>query len=185
MTDSPWTFGGSDGQLTVKTHVTGRASRLGHRLTIAMTSWTATVTWAADEPATVDLSVDVDSLEVVRGEGGVTPLSGAEKALARSNALKTLGAERFPTIRFRADEVVAADGGYRLSGTLEIRGKDRPQTVELRVEDLGDEWRLSCDVQVRQSEFGIKPYSMFIGAMKVADEVTVSFTGCRAKNRSA
>jgi len=183
VTDSPWTFSGSDGRLTVKTDVTGRASRLGHRLTIAMNAWNATVTWTADEPATVDLNVDVDSLEVVRGEGGVTPLSGAEKALARSNALKALGAERFPAIRFRADEVVTAGGGYRLSGTLDIRGNTRPKSVDLGVEDLGDEWRLSCDVQVRQSEFGVKPYSMFVGAMKVADEVTVSFTGRRAKDR--
>ena len=143
MIDSPWTFCGSDGQLTVKTDVAGRASRLGHRLTIAMTSWNATVTRAADEPATVDLIVDVDSLEVVRGEGGVTPLSGAEKALARSNALTALGAERFPTIHFRSDDIVRTSDGYPApAGPWTFTGKARPQTVELRVDDLGDEWRL-------------------------------------------
>ena len=70
--------------------------------------------------------------------------------------------------------------GYRLTGTLEIHGKSRPQ-IDLRVEDLGDAWRMSCDAQVRQSEFGVKPYSMFLGSMKVADDATVSFTGSRAK----
>jgi polyisoprenoid-binding protein YceI len=115
----------------------------------------------------------------------VTPLSGPEKAIARSNALKTLGAERFPTIRFRADEIVQAAGRYRLTGDLEIRGKARPRAVDVEVEEFDDRWRLSCETPVRQSEFGIKPYSMFMGSMKVADEVTVAFTAWHPKNRDA
>jgi hypothetical protein len=50
------------------------------------------------------------------------------------------------------------------------------------VEDLDDVWRMSCDSRVLQSEFGVKPFSMFIGSMKVADDVAVSFTGSRAKH---
>ena len=49
------------------------------------------------------------------------------------------------------------------------------------MEDLGDSWRMSTDAQVRQSEFGVKPYSLFMGSMKVADEVTVAFTATRSK----
>jgi hypothetical protein len=30
---------------------------------------------------------------------------------------------------------------------------------------------------VRHSDFGVRRYSMLMGAMQVADEVTVSFTG--------
>jgi hypothetical protein len=50
------------------------------------------------------------------------------------------------------------------------------------VADLGDVWRMSCDVRVRQSEFGVTPFSMFLGSMKVADDVAVSFSGSRAKD---
>ena len=42
---------------------------------------------------------------------------------------------------------------------------------------------MSCRADVRQSEFGIKPYSMLMGSMKVVDTVTVSFGGERAKDR--
>jgi polyisoprenoid-binding protein YceI len=182
VTDRAWKFDASDGALIVRTGVTGRASRMGHRLTIALNSWRATVSWTGGQPCAVDLNVDVESLEVLRGEGGVTALSGPEKALVRSNALKSLGANRFRTIGFRADEVVKTAEGYRLRGTLEIHGTTRAQTIDLRVEDLDDVWRMSCDVQVRQSEFGVKPFSMFIGSMKVADDVAVSFTGSRAKD---
>jgi polyisoprenoid-binding protein YceI len=33
-----------------------------------------------------------------------------------------------------------------------------------------------CEAAVRQSDFGIKPYSMLMGSMKVVDTVTVSFS---------
>ena len=171
-----WKLGSSDGQLLVTTGVTGPAAKMGHRLTIAMTSWSVTVRWDGDEPVSADLTVDVDSLEVLGGEGGVKGLSGPEKTLAQSNALMSLDAKRFPHIRFQTEDMGKVDGGYRLTGALEIHGTTRERVVDLRVEDLGDTWRMSCDAEVRQSEFGVKPYSMMMGAMKVADAVTVSFT---------
>jgi polyisoprenoid-binding protein YceI len=177
-----WTFDRSDGQLLVQTGVTGRAAKIGHRLTIAMTRWEATVGWTDGEPADLELTVDVGSLEVVRGEGGLTPLTGPEKAVARSHALKVLDAKRFPQIRFQAIDIDKNGHGYRLSGTLEIHGKSRDCVIDLGVEDLGDAWRLSCEVDIRQTDFGIKPYSMLMGSMKVVDAVTVSFTAKRAKD---
>lgn len=155
---------------------------MGHRLTIAMRRWQATVTWADGEPAAAHLTVDVDSLEVLRGEGGVTPLSGPEKILVRSNALRQLDAGRFPQIRFDADTIEQSQDGYSLAGRLQIRGKTRAQVIALRTDDLGDAWRLSNQTVVRQSDFGVKPYSLLMGSLKVADDVTVSFTAQRAKD---
>jgi polyisoprenoid-binding protein YceI len=172
----------SDGQLLVHTGVTGRAARMGHRLTIAMNSWRATVRWADDdEPAAVELTVQVNSLEVLRGEGGITPLSGPEKVVARSNALKSLGASRFPEIRFQADKIGKTADGYRLTGTLEIHGKTHPRVIDVRVEDHDDSWGIAGEAEVHQSEFGVKRYSLLMGSVKVADAVTVSLSADLAK----
>jgi len=176
-----WTIDASDGELVVHTGVAGRAAKMGHRLTIAMKRWQATVTWSDGEPVAAQLTVEVDSLEVLQGEGGLTPLSGPEKILVRSNALRQLGAGRFPRICFDAGTIGQSRDGYRLTGTLQIRGKSRSQVIALRVDDLGDLWRLSSQAVVRQSEFGVKPYSLLMGSLKVADDVTVSFTAQRAK----
>ncbi len=170
-----WTLDPSHGELLLTTGVTGPASAMGHRLTIVMTVWHATVIWSGGEPSAVELTVDVDSLEVLRGDGGVKGLTGVEKALARSNALKSLDAKRYPHIGFTTDEVIAVDGGYRLTGTLEIHGRSRPRSVDLSVDDLGQTWGMTCDATVSQADFGVKPYSLMMGAMKVADEVAVSF----------
>src|SRR5688572_14370719 len=100
VTGTNWSLSASDGELIVRTGITGRAAKMGHRLTIAMTSWQATVQWADAQPVSADLIVDVDSLQVSHGEGGLMALSGPEKTLARSHALKALDAGRFPRIRY-------------------------------------------------------------------------------------
>jgi polyisoprenoid-binding protein YceI len=171
-----WSIKGSDGELLIRTGVTGPAAAVGHRLTIAMRRWQATTRWDSDEPVAADVTVEVDSLQVVRGEGGVTPLSGPEKVLVRRNALGSLDARKFPRIEYSINAIEKIQDGYRLSGDLTIHGKSRPQIVDVRTDDEGDNWRLSSETVITQSDFGVKPYSQLLGALKVADDVTVAFT---------
>lgn len=181
MTEN-WTLDASDGELLLRTGVQGRAARMGHRLTIAMTRWQATVTWAGSEPASAELVVETDSFEVLRGEGGVKALSGPEKAMVKSNAMKSLDAGRYPEIRFTADAIDKTNDGYRLTGKLQIRGKSRNHVIDLRTQDRGDSWRMSVESTVRQSDYGIKPYSLLMGSMQVGDDVSVSFAAGHAKD---
>ncbi|MET4050269.1 S-adenosyl-L-methionine-dependent methyltransferase [Rhodococcus sp. 1163] len=182
MTPVSWTLDASGGgHLTIKTDVTGKASKLGHRLTIAMKSWTAAIDWSGHTPTSVTFTAEVDSLDVVGGEGGVTPLIGPEKMLAKSNALKTFDAKRYPQIRFRSDDIAAKENGFALRGTMEIHGVTREMTVIVIVADDGTKWHCASESTVRQSDYGIKPYSQMLGAMKVVDEVTVSFEAERTK----
>ena len=64
-----------------------------------------------------------------------------------------------------------AAGGSRLSvrGELTLFGETRPIAFDLLVGD----GTLSSSVVVKQSEWGITPYSALFGALKVADEVEV------------
>ena len=59
----------------------------------------------------------------------------------------------------------------------------RDRAIDLDVQDLRDAWRMSCRTDARQSEFGIKPYSMLMGSMKVVDTMAVSFSADRPKDR--
>jgi polyisoprenoid-binding protein YceI len=166
----------SDGELLIRTGVAGPAAAVGHRLTIAIRVWRVTTHWKSDQPVCAELSVDVGSLAVLRGEGGVTPLSGPEKIVVRRNALSSLDAKKHPRIMFSANTIEKTGGGYRLSGELTISGTTRPQVVEVYTDDQGDHWRLSSESVITQSDFGVKPYSQLLGAVKVTDDVTVSFT---------
>lgn len=181
MTDL-WTLDAADGELRLRTGVKGRAARMGHRLTIAMTRWQAMVRWAGADPVAAELAVEAHSFQVVSSQGGVKGLSGPEKALVRSNALSSLDAGRSPEIRFTADVIEQTEKGYRLTGTLQIRGKQKQHVIDLHTEDLGDSWRMSAESTIRQSDYGIKPYSLLMGSVQVADDVTLSFTAVHAKD---
>jgi polyisoprenoid-binding protein YceI len=41
---------------------------------------------------------------------------------------------------------------------------------------------MSAESTVRQSDYGIKPYSLLMGSVQVVDDVTVSFTAVHGKN---
>lgn len=149
---------------------------MGHRLTIVMRSWRATVDLDGDEPIAVEVTVDLDSLDVLAGEGGMTPLSGAEKTLVRNNALKSLQAKRFPQAIFRSSSIERGEDSWRLAGTLDLSGQSREQTVVVHVVGDDADLRITGEALVRHSDHRIKQFSMLMGAMKVADEVRVTLT---------
>lgn len=176
-----WTLNPADGELQILTGVAGPGAKMGHRLTIQMDAWQATVNWRNDEPVSAELAVEVGSLRVLEGNGGVTPLSGPEKLVVRSNALRSLDAKKYPDIRFTSSAITKTDNGYQLDGTLEIHGKSKPHTLDLTVADKGDMWALTVQSPVTQSVFGIKPFSLLMGSLKVADEVTIAFAATHLK----
>ena len=174
MSDT-WSLDQSDGELLVLTDREGRAASLGHRLTIELTQWRAEVVQEDGVPVSASLVVDVSSLQVRSGEGGVKSLSAAERAVARRQALRTLQAKSHPRIEFRATDVRRLDEGYELDGRLVIRGVTRPCRVVVHDRD----GRLTSESAVRQSDHGVKPVSFMLGALKVTDEVTVRWTARR------
>lgn len=182
MSSETWNLGPAEGELTVRTGVAGRASKMGHRLTIDFTEWSLEIDWVDDSPTGVTLTVDLPSLQVRKGEGGLTPLSGPEKSVVRSNALKVFDAKKYPQARFRSTDITATDTGYQLAGTLELHGTDGPVTVEVAAERHDERWQLSGSVEIRHSDFGLKPFSMAMGTLKVADPVTVECVVTRADN---
>lgn len=161
------------GTLTLHTGVEGRAAKMGHRLTIALRRWEASADFDGDEPSSVRLHADLDSFEVVSGDGGVKPLSDKDRASIRDNALETMKAAQHPHVTFESQRIERTADGYALSGDLSIAGVARPQTVSVSVEDGDATWQVRAVAQVRQSDHGIKPYSAMMGGLKVSDQVEV------------
>ncbi|AFA76151.1 YceI domain-containing protein (plasmid) [Gordonia polyisoprenivorans VH2] len=174
MVSTTWELSAADGTVMVRTDVTGPAARTGHRLTIEMTEWSAQVRWAGSEPESLTARIVVDSLQVRSGEGGLTPMSGPERSVARSNALKSLKADKFREIEYESSSIIKSDNGYRVEGAVCILGRSRPHPLELTVTDASGRWHITTETPLVQTEFGIKPYALMMGALKVADEVTVT-----------
>jgi polyisoprenoid-binding protein YceI len=164
-------FGPDNATLTVRTRRTGAASKAGHDLLIEVTSWSATLE-IGDDPSdsAATLTADASSLRVLEGTGGMRALDAEDKA----GIAKTIDEEVLTgtAIEFRSSAVeLGADGSGRANGELELAGNRHPITVELRAAEDG---RLTGTATVRQSDWGMKPYSALFGTLKVADEVEVA-----------
>jgi polyisoprenoid-binding protein YceI len=145
------------------------AASAGHDLTIDVTHWSGELTVGADSvPTALEVRIDMTSLAVRSGTGGLKPLTDRDKREITSNARKVLGADRHPEATFSDAKFEPAGGGGVISGTLTLAGRSGP--VRLAVTAAGDD-RFRATGSVVQSAFGIKPYSGFFGALKVRDSV--------------
>ena len=165
------TFGPENATLTVRTKRLGAASKAGHDLLIEVTSWSATLEFGEDSAGTaVTLTADPSSLRVLEGTGGMMTLGDDDKA----GIAKTIDDEvlkRTP-IEFRSTAVELSPGGGSgsVTGELELAGRSRPIAFELTA---GEDGRISGTATLKQTDWGMKPYSALFGTLKVADEVEV------------
>jgi polyisoprenoid-binding protein YceI len=162
-------LGPDDGTLSVRTRRTGAAAKAGHDLLIHVTAWEATLEVADDAGTSMELSADAGSLRVREGTGGMQSLGDDDKA----NIEQTIGDEVLTgqAITFRSTEVTGADGKLSVEGELTLAGATHPLAFDLAV---GEDGRLSAVAVVKQTDWGMKPYSALFGALKVVDEVEVA-----------
>ncbi len=172
--DGSHRVGPQSGRLLVKTARTGLGAKAGHDLTIEVTRWRGNVIVHAANPASSSVTVeaDVDSLEVREGTGGVKPLSDADRAdIKETLRVKILNTARHPVITFVSSQVSGTAQSFRIDGDLTIVGVTRPVTVEGQLAA----GRAQGSAVITQSRWGIRPYSAFLGALKLRDEVEVQF----------
>jgi polyisoprenoid-binding protein YceI len=117
-------------------------------------------------------------LEVREGRGGLKPLTDADRADIR----QTLGdkallhTSQHPTITFRSTGITGTPQSFAVTGNLTIKGRTHPVTVRGK-ENGGTVLRGWATLT--QSLWGIKPYTAFMGALRLADEVRVEFEVAR------
>lgn len=185
MADISGTYelGPGDGRVLVKTGREGLAARAGHDLTIEVTRWSAKVTVPGAEvgglgAAALSADVDLDSLAVREGSGGAKPLTDRDRRDIQAQARKILGDQAkatFASARFIPATGPSASGSRpsgAIEGTLNLNGRSQP--VRLQVTSPAD-GRFRGSATVRQTDFGITPYSGFFGALKLKDEVALEF----------
>jgi polyisoprenoid-binding protein YceI len=166
-------FGSDNSTLAVRTYREGAAAKLGHDLVLEVTSWQGVLETADDGSTTsAEVTADPNSLEVREGTGGAKSLSDKDKADIKSSIEKKVLQGR--PISFRSTDVKSAsEGTYSIRGDLELNGNTKPVTFLLEVAD----GRPSAKAQITQSDWGIKPYSAMMGALKVRDSVDVELSG--------
>jgi len=159
-----YTLGPEDGILSVRTSRTGAVAKAGHDLLIHVTEWSATLD---TDGASLTLDADATSLRVREGSGGIKPLDEDDL----TNIEMTIDDEVLlrRAIRFRSISVEVEGDELAVTGDLTLVGTTRPISFRLTLAD----GRVKGAAVVKQTDWGMKPYTALFGALKVADEVRV------------
>lgn len=174
IADGTYRLGPESGQLLIKTSRTGLGARAGHDLTIEVTRWQADVTIDATDAARSSVTVEIDagSLQVREGSGGLKPLTDSDRAeIKKTIREKILHTGQHPAITFRSTRVEGTAESFSIDGDLTITGTTQPVAVRGRL--TAD--RVEGSAAIVQTRWGIRPYTAFLGALKLSDEVTVEF----------
>jgi hypothetical protein len=173
-------FGPGDGRVLVKTGREGLAARAGHDLTLEITRWSARLTVPDGEgggiaAATLAAELDLGSLAVRTGTGGAKPLTDRDRRDIQGQARKILGdpaTASLASVKVIPSSSAGSTANGAVEGTLTLRGTSRPVRLQV-ISPAPGQFRGTA--AIRQTDFGVTPYSGFFGTLKLKDEVTVEF----------
>jgi polyisoprenoid-binding protein YceI len=162
---------------SARAFATGLLAALGHNPTITIPEFEGTISLNPD-------AVEQSSLRIVLQSAAfavIDDINEADRAeVDRRMHAEVLESDSFPNIVYECSRLSASktgEGQYwvALNGDLTLHGVTRPQSVSARVWLNGDALRAAGDFSIRQSDYQLRPVSAIGGAVKLKDEIKLSF----------
>ena len=164
-------------RFTVQSFATGLFSSFGHNPTIGIRDFDGEIECEPDtfEKAAVRITVRTNAMEVLD-----EMKRDDRKKLEQEMYEKVLEVTRFPTAVFESKEITMQKLGNdlllaRVKGELSFHGTTQAHSFDARVASMGTMLRTSGEFPLRQSDYGIKPFSFAGGALRLKDELKFSF----------
>jgi polyisoprenoid-binding protein YceI len=163
-------FDATSAECLVFTYKQGLLSKIAHDLKLRVGDLQAD--W---NDGSLRVEIEPRSLAVVHamkdGEEHPSALSDKDKQkIADSIAKSVLHPDKHRAIVFESSSLeVQDDGGFAVTGTLELHGVKRPVQAVSKLQD----GRHVAEVKLHQPDFGITPFSAMMGTLKVQPDVLV------------
>jgi len=163
-------------ELSVFTFKEGLLSPVAHDLRLDVGRWSARVDKTGPGAVALTAAFDASSLTVagvMRDGRLVKDVLGPRDTdkIARNIREEVLSSTRHPSISWRGQGAIVA-GTPRVDGELTLVGKTKRLSARVRKEGVDPLWVI--ETTVHQPDFGIKPYSAMLGALKIKPDVVVS-----------
>jgi polyisoprenoid-binding protein YceI len=164
-------------RFTVRAFAAGPLSFFGHSPTFAVRDFSGVIGFEGEEVKgmTLEMTINADSLELQDrvGDADRREIEGR----MRREVLETAA---FPEITYRSVHVAeeaTSPGRYRLriDGRLSLHGVTRPHPVVAELLVFEDGLRLRGESALRMSDYRIRPVTALGGAIKLKDELSLSF----------
>ena len=150
-------------------------AKLAHDLILTASRWNGTMNVDADNPAasSASLTIDARSIEILEAVGGMKSLSDKDRRdIGKNIDDKVLETGRYPQLTFESTSVSGSAPNFNAAGNMTIKGTTRPVQVALNVNGT----QVQAKASISQKDFGIKPFSAMMGAIKLRDDVDFELT---------
>jgi len=155
--------------LTVKVWKTGLFSAFAHNHEISAPIASGTVN--DEDKASVKFVVNTRGMKVLDPEASASTRAEVEHNMLSEQVLDT---KQYPEIVFESTNVQpAGNDAYTVSGNLNLHGQAHP--VRVAVKRTGPN-KYQGSARLRQTTFDIQPITIGGGAVKVKDEIDITFT---------
>lgn len=171
-----------DSRILIYVYRGGVLARMGHDHVVASHDVHGYALFPADGSSTrADLYFPVSTLSVdeasLRADAGLdTEPSAKDIAGTRRHMLNSvLEARRFPYVRLRVTGMVGQPPDVLVNSKLTLHGQTHALEIPARVSRNGGRLIAIGKLTIRQTDFGITPYSVLGGALAVKDELRIRF----------
>jgi len=181
-------------ELRLLVYRAGPMARLGHNHVIlnrAIGGWVdaaaAGLPGSRARPESASFSLYVPVADFIVDDSQARPEEGQDfspevpedaKSGTRRNMLSAalLDAERYPIITLTSAGITqATESNWTATLTIGVAGHESTLTVPFTLETSPDRISAAGSAVVRQSDLGLTPFSVMLGALQVQDEVSVRF----------
>jgi len=172
--------------LTVLVYRGGPLARAGHNHVIASRDLEGVIHYAPTEPTrstlvaslpVARLTVDEPELRAQEGPDFSSEISESAREGTRRNMLgdALLQAGRHPSVLLRSQRLEAVPGGMIAHVRVTVCGRESLLAVPVRYAVDAGELRAEGELTVRQTDLGLEPFSVLMGALQVQDEMKIRF----------
>lgn len=172
-------------ELRVLVYKSGPMASLGHNHVIvnrALAGWVKFSGAASGGSFSVTVPVAgfvVDDSQVRREEGadfpGEIPDDAKSGTLHNMLGAAVLDAGRFPEITVRSVSVTDDHGALQATLAVSVAGHESTLVAPFTLVNSPDRLIASGELRLRQSALGLAPFSIFLGALRVQDEMRIKF----------
>lgn len=165
------TYDASNAECLVYSYKEGLLSKIAHDLKHRATRFALSID---ERGGAIHAEIDARSLRV---ECVMKDARESNDAISDDDRKKIEGqivedvlhADRHPLIVFRSTAVSPDGEGYKIDGVLELNGHARPVSTHARRSN----GHIAAELTLHQPDFGIKPFSAMMGALKIKPDVIV------------
>ena len=176
---------GGRSEVLILVYRDGRMAALGHNHVVAVRGLSGEVVvapdptqsnWQLDFPVAA-LNVDEPRLRAAQGAEFQSKVDDVAIAGTRDHILGPLllDATRYPAIHLQSEQVRSEADGLRVSTRIVVRDHAVQVEVPVALQRSPDELIASGEFDLTHAELGLTPYSVALGALRVADRMHVRY----------